>query len=222
MHGITHISLDFWNTLGHPNPQYEKYRNITIAAAFNTSPDRAAVAYRNVKNRMEEQAIRTGRVQNPDEIRLEFNRELNRLVQPEQFHTLMHRLRELFQLNPPVISSETVKCLRQLEKAGYTLNIASNTNFIIPGGALQVLLSPVFSFYLWSDKLGVCKPNPEFFSLIAQRADVPPHRILHVGDSYQCDNVPAMAAGMSTMQCGPQLPVEKILQNFIPETADAA
>lgn len=222
MHGITHISLDFWNTLGHPNPQYEKYRNITIAAAFNTDRDRAATAYRNVKNRMEAQAIRTGRVHDPDEIRLEFNRELNRFVQPDEFYTLMHRLRELFGLNPPVISRETMNCLRQLEKAGYTLNIASNTNFIIPGAALQVLLPPVFSFYLWSDKLGVCKPNSEFFNLIVRQADVPPHRILHVGDSYQCDNVPAVAAGMSTLQCGTQLPVEKILQNFIPEVASAA
>ena len=57
-------------------------------------------------------------------------------------------------------------------------------------------LAPYLDFVLASGAAGHAKPDPAFFRLALERADVAPNRAVMVGDSYQADVVGARSAGM--------------------------
>ncbi len=57
-------------------------------------------------------------------------------------------------------------------------------------------LGPYLDFVLASGAVGHAKPDPAFFRLALERAEVSPDRAVMVGDSYQADVVGARSAGM--------------------------
>ncbi len=83
-------------------------------------------------------------------------------------------------------------------RARYTLGILSNYP---DGGAIREALATLeiddlFSAVVVSADLGVIKPHPDTFAEIVQRLEIPPARLLHVGDNWLADVQGAKRAGL--------------------------
>lgn len=79
----------------------------------------------------------------------------------------------------------------QLASENFPIALISDTG-ISPGRSLQKLLeeygfSKYFSYCCYSDEVGVSKPNPIMFELTAQKLNVRPENILHIGDLEPTD-----------------------------------
>ncbi len=85
--------------------------------------------------------------------------------------------------------------LRQLRADGLWLGIAGNQT-VRAGGLLRELFSDDVDLIGTSDDWGASKPDPEFFSRVADVVPAEPGEILYVGDRVDNDLRPAAAAGM--------------------------
>jgi putative hydrolase of the HAD superfamily len=79
----------------------------------------------------------------------------------------------------------------------FRLGVVSNAYGNLPALLAEAALAP-FAVVLDSAIEGVRKPDPALYARAAARLAVPPSAILHVGDSWERDVVPAHAAGMQT------------------------
>ncbi len=86
--------------------------------------------------------------------------------------------------------------LRRLA-ARYRLGVVSNSYGNMPALLAEAALAP-FAVIVDSAIAGVAKPDPAIYRLAADELDLPPVAILHVGDSWERDVVPAHAVGMRT------------------------
>ena len=89
------------------------------------------------------------------------------------------------------------------------MSILSNTGFI-KGVTLRKVLKELnidqyFDFQLYSDEVGLSKPNPALFNLMIQQIkmfnnekDVPLNSIVHIGDNPAADIAGADAAGIES------------------------
>jgi FMN phosphatase YigB (HAD superfamily) len=93
--------------------------------------------------------------------------------------------------------------VRQLSADGYTLAVVSNTVFRdgdcyrrdFAGVGLDRCLSGIVT----SEDVGWRKPHPAIFEAALSVTGVPPGRTAIVGNSEECDILPAMALGMTTV-----------------------
>ncbi|TKA04736.1 HAD family hydrolase [Actinacidiphila oryziradicis] len=86
--------------------------------------------------------------------------------------------------------------LRALRDAGLWVGIAGNQT-MRAGGILRSLDLPA-DFIATSDDWGVSKPDPAFFSHVADAAPCAAEEILYVGDRLDNDIRPAAKVGMAT------------------------
>lgn len=215
---IHHISVDFWHTLAEPNKAYGLRRNTILADHYLCQPAQAGERYKELKNSWEQLAVSTGLVPDVETLRQQMNLKFDYKLSQRQFAVMLQTLEDNFLLLPPIICDDSLHLLRQLKAAGLTLSVSSNTNFIIRGRVLSGYLPDnLFSFQLFSDQLGYCKPSPVFWSSVLMQAGrvngllTQPQQILHVGDSVECDGVGASAMGMDTHVCHKNNPLSKIL-----------
>jgi HAD superfamily hydrolase (TIGR01549 family) len=93
--------------------------------------------------------------------------------------------------------ADAVPCVRRLRDAGYTIALVGNqpvqTEAFLRECGLDVDL--VASSESW----GVSKPDPAYFTRVAEWLGLPPERIAHVGDRVDNDVVPAVEAGMTAV-----------------------
>jgi len=95
---------------------------------------------------------------------------------------------------PQDLYPDAVPCLAALRDRGFKVLIAGNQP-VESEAALTRLALPA-DFIASSGGWGVSKPDPLFFSKVAEAAGVPPAEIAYVGDRLDNDVVPARAAGM--------------------------
>jgi putative hydrolase of the HAD superfamily len=79
----------------------------------------------------------------------------------------------------------------------FRLGVISNSYGNMPALLAEAGLAP-FEIVLDSALVGVAKPDPALYELAAARLALPPTAILHVGDSWERDVLPAHAIGMRT------------------------
>lgn len=91
-----------------------------------------------------------------------------------------------------VVFPEVEATLDALRDRGFTLTTASNGTFPLA----RVGLDRYFSTMQYSRDVGVRKPDPGFFRLAAERGGHDPSLTLAVGDRYDNDYEPALAAGL--------------------------
>ncbi|MBA1337119.1 MAG: hypothetical protein HPY66_3555 [Firmicutes bacterium] len=107
---------------------------------------------------------------------------------------------------PPRFYSGVKDILLRL-KAGYKLAIICNTGRT-PGWVLKELLARegikgLFDITVFSNEVGIAKPNPKIFELVAQKIVVKPENVLHVGDDPRTDIHGAVQAGFKTAWFNP-------------------
>ena len=85
-------------------------------------------------------------------------------------------------------------CLSELRRAGYRVGLVANQPAWIEDALARLGLE--VDVIAASERLGVAKPSPAFFSRVAGLLQLPPERIAYVGDRLDNDVLPARAAGM--------------------------
>ena len=86
--------------------------------------------------------------------------------------------------------------LRRLARR-FRMGVVSNSYGNMPALLAEADLAP-FAVILDSVLVGISKPDPALYVLAAERLGLPPATILHVGDSWERDVVPAHTVGMRT------------------------
>lgn len=99
--------------------------------------------------------------------------------------------------NPPRANPEAVALTRGLERLGVPTLLL--TNSARRASTWRAFLdredAPRFRHVVSSCDLGVAKPDPGIFREVAHRLELPPSRILHVGDRWELDVAGALDAG---------------------------
>jgi putative hydrolase of the HAD superfamily len=104
---------------------------------------------------------------------------------------------------PPALNSDTLPLLRWLKNHGIKIGIISNTGRT-PGFVLRDFLEKrgmagFFDAMIFSDEVGVRKPNPKIFHLLAERVETDTIEIIHIGDSLRSDVWGAKNVGMMAL-----------------------
>ena len=91
---------------------------------------------------------------------------------------------------------DTIIALRQLQTR-FRLAIISNVDDDL-FAATRPELGVEFDQIITAQQAGAYKPSVKIFELALSRVGVPPHRILHVGQSLYHDVIPAQSLGLAT------------------------
>ena len=105
---------------------------------------------------------------------------------------------------PPRFDETARPALEELAGRGIQLALVSNT-MRTPGRTLRILLEgagllPCFTRTVFSDEVGVRKPDPAIFQLVLADLGVSAGEAVHVGDDSVLDVDGAHAAGMRVVQ----------------------
>ena len=104
---------------------------------------------------------------------------------------------------PPYLNPDTRELLHWLKEQNMKITIICNTGRT-PGSALRRFLeeediSGYFDLMLFSDEVGIRKPDPQIFLMTAERINVKPCEIIHIGDDLKNDVWGARNAGFMTI-----------------------
>lgn len=208
-----HWSFDLWNTLIRPNPAFKRARSAWIFDRFAPSGhssktiEHAFSEMNRLANSINEKAGK-----NLDSLEIlafslhQIGVNLHEL-DADDLQIADHVIRQIFFENPPLLfDDDTILSLDFLKKKGCSLSLLSNTGSI-RGETLKIALAPTglferFDFLLFSDEIGVSKPNLRAFDFLKnevkkRRPDLSEAEILHVGDSPKADDDGAKNAGLA-------------------------
>jgi putative hydrolase of the HAD superfamily len=87
----------------------------------------------------------------------------------------------------------------ELQTRGYRLGVASNYDDRLRSVLLGLPPLDRCENVFWSSRVGFAKPNPRYFDFIARSLNLPPQKILMVGDDPEKDIQGARAAGWKTV-----------------------
>ncbi len=213
-----HYSFDLWLTLIRSNPAFKEERALHFHRNFNYHKkplDEVKRVFRQVDLMCNAVNESTGKNIDADEmylmvISLINDNELNLTgIDVKKLYADMDKL--LFNYLPYVYSPVTIEVLQHLkEKGGATFSLLSNTGFIKGATLKQILVAlkmdQYFDFQLYSDEVGMSKPNPALFALMLQNIQKVNHPtviglndIIHIGDNPKADIEGAEAAGVKSL-----------------------
>lgn len=199
------ISLDFWGTIAVFNPQYAAARKRYLATLFNRPEEEAHARYQYVKRGCDHSAEHFGKAMTPL-VAVKTMIEGMKLYPTIAGHdphavNILADFEQMVRDNPPLLHDEFAQLLRDMREEGFIIGVASNTNFIA-GALVQSIFNLDWSFAVYSDEIGVSKPDPDFFRTVLVRARKAAGRfvgvdeIIHIGDNSVCDQRGAQRIGM--------------------------
>lgn len=195
---MKHISLDFWNTIADPNPDYADKRTSYLANRYNVEYETARDIYTHQKLHIDGMCELNGSANSVLQSHIALCRRIDtspKFGDIEDAEYNMQRMNELFHQYPPHIPRKTIKAIYRAQDNGVTVSISSNTNFI-SGVELHKYMNSVGiwpDFALYSDIIGYSKPHENFFKQVIFNAqvkhkfDITTDKILHIGDHHVCD-----------------------------------
>lgn len=219
MNNIKHFSFDLWSTLIKSNTNFKKERTLHFYKHFNSlnkSVEETKTVFRTVDLMCNATNERTGKNIDAEEMYLMVIYLLNDSFAPfgtldlEVLYQDMEQL--ILQYRPVLFNTQTIDSLKRIkDNPNHTLNILSNTAFIKGVTLRKILigleLTPYFDFEIYSDEVGLSKPNAEIYEvLLAQirniRKDnnISLDQIIHIGDNPIADIQGAESFGMKAFQ----------------------
>jgi len=104
---------------------------------------------------------------------------------------------------PPYLNPNAREVLRSLKYQNKLIGLICNTGHT-PGFTIKKFLeredvAEYFQLMLFSDEVGIRKPDSKIFHLAAQRLYLKPHEIVHVGDNLRTDVWGAKKAGLKAI-----------------------
>jgi len=232
-----HYSFDLWLTLIKSNPEFKHTRSRIFHDKYNfTSKPLADIeqAFRQVDIMCNNINERTG--QNIDAIEMylmvisminDYKVNLHD-IDIEALYAEMETL--VFEYLPKVYCEDTIQVLSAIRQRQCTANILSNTGFIKGITLRKVLqalrLDTYFDFQLYSDEVGMSKPNRSFFELMKTEAmslnTLQPQQIIHIGDNPLADIAGASAAGIASFQIhSNNISITNLINNVAPNLLPA-
>ncbi len=213
-----HYSFDLWLTLIRSNPLFKQERTKFFHQNFNhqhKTIEEIALIFRQVDLMCNAINEKTGKNIDADKMYLMVISRINEdmLLLPDINLDLLEKEMEtlLFKHLPLVYCSQTINVLAQICKTGESsTSILSNTGFIRGKTLRKVLkqlnLDRYFDFQLYTDEVGMSKPNPEFFKLmlnqiaaIKKTENICLDKIIHIGDNQNADIKGADAVGIQSL-----------------------
>ena len=128
---------------------------------------------------------------------------LNVPYDSKQFNSIVEHYKTVILENPPLLTEQTIpKILMRLSKK-YTLTLISNTGRT-PGSILLNILEmygirDYFTHFVFSDEIGVRKPDPRVFEYAKNILKLEKENIVHVGDSVRLDFMGAKSYGFNAV-----------------------
>lgn len=109
------------------------------------------------------------------------------------------------QFLPVLTDPELPAIFSAIRSRGIRIAVISNTNMTDGVVVHRVLAAHglVPHYALYSDELGVAKPNPQIFAELVRRSSTEPEDIVHIGDSRRADVEGARAAGLAALLYDP-------------------
>jgi putative hydrolase of the HAD superfamily len=201
---IEAVTFDLWNTL-FTNRNYTEFRvnylaNVLKERGIARSRDEILEAYVFAN----EYAMRVGEQENyrqvTNEEKLEYILERIRVDLPKGVKaTAVKRFEEAIWYDPPLLKEGVAETLEALEPC-FGMAIISDTG-VTPGRVVRRVLRDLgalhfFKSTVFSDEMGLCKPNEAMFRTALNELGVGPSEAVHVGDLLHTDVVGAKAVGM--------------------------
>lgn len=214
-----HYSFDLWMTLIKSNPTFKTERAKFFYKNFNTtnkSVEEVVSIFRQVDFMCNCINEKTGNNIDADEMHLMVIILMNgsnatfSQINLNWLYDEMELL--LFKYMPTIYCDKTFNSLDKLKQNSCgSFSISSNTAFIKGKTLRKILphlsLASFFDFQLYSDEVGISKPDKRFFDLIFKTANNTPvnrnillNEIVHIGDNPIADIEGALSAGISSIQ----------------------
>nr|WP_294792317.1 HAD family hydrolase [uncultured Mucilaginibacter sp.] len=210
-----HFSFDLWLTLIRSNPAFKEKRAEFFYQHFNyynLPPDGVKRTFRQVDIMCNLINEKTGKNIDADEMYLMVLSIMNNgdakvwQIDIEKLYTDMEAL--LFDNLPIAYCDRTLASLAHLKQnTTATTGILSNTGFI-KGVTLRKVLNQIgidryIDFQLYSDEVGMSKPNPKFFKMMldqlsAHHTEIDLARVVHIGDNPIADVGGAKSVGLQS------------------------
>jgi putative hydrolase of the HAD superfamily len=117
----------------------------------------------------------------------------------------------------PYLNPDAGKVLHWLKARNKLVGLICNTG-LTPGFGLRRFLAreglaKYFDLMLFSDEVGIRKPNPEMFQIATQRLRVKPYEIVHVGDNLKSDVWGAKNAGLKAIYFSTEVGRDRIAES---------
>jgi putative hydrolase of the HAD superfamily len=118
---------------------------------------------------------------------------------------------------PPCLKSDAKKTLQWIQSQDMRIGLICNTG-ITPGFALRKLLSQIgiagfFESMIFSDEVGVRKPDSKVFRLAAKELGTKSREMIHVGDNLKTDVWGARSAGFRAIHLASEEGHDKQAEN---------
>ena len=204
------VTFDCWNTLLVEDDWHlahalrvEALRNAAVQAGCDIARDQAGGAF-DVAWQKHMQAWREGRATGAREVALDGLRELGLAApQPALEHLIDHFERASHSSRVRALDGAG-ETLTALCDAGITCALICDTG-LTPGRVVRQHLERLgmldrLAVQVFSDEVGVPKPNPRAFRAALEPLGIPLARALHVGDLRRTDVGGARAAGMASVR----------------------
>jgi putative hydrolase of the HAD superfamily len=117
----------------------------------------------------------------------------------------------------PYLNPDTRRVLRWLKDRNKLVGLICNTG-LTPGFGLRRFLAKediakYFDLMLFSDEVGIRKPNSEIFQMATQRLKVEPFEIVHIGDNLKSDVWGAKNAGLKAIYLSTEVGRDRIAES---------
>ncbi|PSK90683.1 HAD family hydrolase [Taibaiella chishuiensis] len=201
LRGLKHVSFDLWLTLIKSDPVFKPLRNQLFARYFDISRPAETVtqAFRYFDllfNRINEKT--GGNLQQTEMLYLILDHlgVSIETITAGDMQGYYHEMEQLFfRHHPQLIDKGTVTVLQAIKDQGCSVNILSNTGFILGSTLRQLLpvlgIGSYFDFQVYSDETGCSKPSADMYdqvwTRVKQYGTVVKEEVLHVGDNAIAD-----------------------------------
>lgn len=140
---------------------------------------------------------------------------------PEQFFVELVNFMEKSFLDSEVSFIENMDLLIKRLSPDFKLTLISDTGFT-PGKYLREVLKKVgiyhdFSLFIFSDEIGVSKPDRRIFEFVIRYFDCKPEEVIHIGDIPATDVKGALDAGMKVVHFNRETYLFKDIEKFKPD-----
>jgi putative hydrolase of the HAD superfamily len=98
-----------------------------------------------------------------------------------------------------ILFPETHEVLGELKERSVKLGVISNFDSRVYEVMRELEILAYFNSVTISSEVGYAKPDPEIFAAAARSLNIPPERILLIGDSLHADVLAARRAGMKSI-----------------------
>jgi putative hydrolase of the HAD superfamily len=210
---IKHCSIDLWFTLIKSNPVFKHKRALYFYDHINTqqkSLEQVEAIFRKVDLMCNAINEKTGNNICAEEmygmVIFMLNDSMLDYGKSELTDLYEELEKSFFDYSPVLFNEQTLPTLEKLKKEK-TLSILSNTAFIKASTLRKLLcnlnIEDYFSFQMYSDEVGLSKPNEAIFKLMLDEIEVLHNgilnsEILHIGDNPIADIAGANALGINT------------------------